>query len=133
MQITTIKYEKLFSLGNYEHEKIGVEITLGEGDEPVNVHMEAVKYVEHAHRFQKEYPGYERAKQIAADPQAHTGYQVQRAAESVRTFEATYARFLTAMGEPLLHLKRADTADYATVKAASVYEPDDHDDGDKPF
>ena len=37
MQITTIRYEQTFNTGNYENQKIAVEATLAEGDDPAQV------------------------------------------------------------------------------------------------
>lgn len=46
MKITVVKYEKLHNLGNYENEKVGVEITVGDDDHPGDVLLEARKFVD---------------------------------------------------------------------------------------
>lgn len=95
MNIKQISYHKVFNLGNYSNEKIGVEIEINEGDDPITAHAEAVKYVERAHEFQKQYPNYERAKTIAANPDNYTGYQVKEAKTAVELFETNFAEHLT--------------------------------------
>ncbi|WP_420147059.1 hypothetical protein [Spirosoma sp.] len=113
MKIQTITYHKVFNLGNYQNEKIGIEIALEAGDDPVKCHMEAVKYVEHAHKFQTEYPKYERAKQMAADPMNHRGYEVEQAKQMVAVFEETYKQFLNAYGEPMIAIpETTDNSEY---------------------
>ncbi len=49
MKIEKISYQKLFPLGAFINEKIGVEMQLDEGDNPVQVLNEAKKLVEKYH------------------------------------------------------------------------------------
>ncbi len=95
MQFKTISYSKVFNLGDYQNHKIGVEVEVNEGDDPIMCHMEAVRYVENAHRYQKDFPQYERAKEIAASPQDYTGRQVLAANEAINQFETRYKDFLS--------------------------------------
>jgi len=46
MEFTAITYSKVFSLGNYENEKIGVEVKLTSEDNPVLAMKEAKQFVE---------------------------------------------------------------------------------------
>lgn len=94
MQYKTISYHKVFNLGNYSNEKIGVEIEVGEGENPVECHAEAVRYVERAHKFQKEFPTYEKAKRILADPDNYTGIEVKQAKQAVEVFENNFSEQL---------------------------------------
>lgn len=96
MKIKTITYHKVFNLGNYNNEKIGCELELSETDDPVKCHMEAVQYVEHAHKFQTELPKYFRCKEIVRDPRRYTGYDVETSAEYITHFELQYSKFLSA-------------------------------------
>jgi len=99
MTIKNVTYHKVFSLGNYENEKIGIEIEVGEGENPVDVLFEAKKYVEKSHLFNQELPKYKRAKDIAADPENYTGHQVKDAQTAVEDFEHNYADYLQRVGD----------------------------------
>jgi len=46
MKVTKIKYEKLVNLGNYEHEKMGIEIELDEKDSPHKAIKRAKAFLE---------------------------------------------------------------------------------------
>lgn len=96
MKIHTIQYHKVFNLGNYQNEKIGVEITIEAGDDPVKCHMEAVEYVEKAHKFQKMMPDYRRAHEIVNDPMNYTGRNVEDAKKAIQTFEENFPEFIEA-------------------------------------
>lgn len=105
MKFKTISYHKVFNLGNYSNEKIGVEIEVGEDENPVECHAEAVKYVERAHKFQQEYPTYEQAKKIVANPDNYTGIQVKQAQQAIEVFENNYSEQLKSFfpnHQPLL-------------------------------
>lgn len=118
MQITTIKYEKLFSLGNHEDEKMGVEITLSEGEEPVNAHMKTVKYVEHGHCFQKEYSTYQQAKEMAESPMNYTSHQVQQARQTGLMVCAASLYTLALVGLNAFPLRRASCRREAASRGA---------------
>lgn len=46
MRVTTIHYERTFNLGNYESQKLGVTVELGEGDNPLEALTRAKNFVE---------------------------------------------------------------------------------------
>lgn len=96
MIIDRIQYHMVFNLGDYQNEKIGIEIAIEKGDDPVNAHMEAVQYVEKAHKFQRMMPEYRRAQEIVNSPMNHTGYQVEEAKEAIEKFEKTFPDFIEA-------------------------------------
>lgn len=96
MKIESINYHKVFNLGNYQNEKIGVSIAINEGDDPVTCHFKAVQFVEKAHAFQHAQGDYLRAKEIAATPMKYTGYDVERAQTCISDFETNFAEHLTA-------------------------------------
>ncbi len=50
MQIERVNYQKTYNLGNYESERIGVDINLMAGDDPVKALDEAKKLVEQYHK-----------------------------------------------------------------------------------
>ena len=54
MKPTEINYSKVFSLGNYENEKIGVVIKLEENNDPEKAIQKAKLIVENAHERSKE-------------------------------------------------------------------------------
>lgn len=94
MKITEISYEKVFNLGNYSNEKIGVRVQLAEGESPLDAFAEAKKQVEKSHLFFQSLPAYERAKKTAADPNNNTGYQVAEARAVIETFETNFADYI---------------------------------------
>jgi thioredoxin-like negative regulator of GroEL len=69
MKCTRIYYEKCFNLGNYQNEKIGVEIELAE-DESATKALEAAKKFVESHN-PKASMKLEEAKRIVASPNAN--------------------------------------------------------------
>lgn len=43
MNVKNVIYQKVFSLGNYENEKIGIEIEVSENENPIDALFEAKK------------------------------------------------------------------------------------------
>lgn len=95
MKVKNVVYNKVFSLGNYENEKIGVEIEVGEGENPVEALFEAKKYVERSHLFNKQYRDYEEAQRIIKDEANFTGNQRKQANTFVEDFESNFNDFLS--------------------------------------
>ena len=50
MKTKIVSYSKVFSLGNYENEKIGVEIEIQDGDDVQKAIQEARNFVEFNHK-----------------------------------------------------------------------------------
>lgn len=96
MKIKTINYHKVFNLGNYQNEKIGVEIALEENEDPIQAHMEAVKFVERANKFQSLVPKYMKAKEVVQDTLRYTGYQVEEAKGVIADFETNFKDYIAA-------------------------------------
>lgn len=94
MKPKTITYSKVFSLGNYENEKIGIEIELGENENPIDALFEAKKYVEKSHLFNQRYHEYERAKLIVKDEDNFTGKQRKQAETFIEDFEHNFNDFI---------------------------------------
>lgn len=95
MNVKNVIYQKVFSLGNYENEKIGIEIELSENENPIDALFEAKKYVEKAHLFNKRYYEYERAKSIVKDDDNYTGKQRKQAEEFISDFEFNFNDFIS--------------------------------------
>lgn len=101
MQIEKISYHKVFNLGNYSNEKIGVDIVLAPGEDPLDAFAEAKKQVEKGHRFFQDLPNYEEAKRIVSRPDDYTGRSVKVAQETITAFEANYPDYLTKFTMPI--------------------------------
>lgn len=97
MNIKQVEYSKVFNLGNYSNEKIGVVIDITENDNVVDVIAEAKKQVEEAHGFFREYPQYEHAQHIVKNVDDYTGRQVSDAQAGIEKFEKKYKDYLTRM------------------------------------
>lgn len=82
MKATKIYYEKLFNLGNYENEKIGIEVQLEDGDVAEEALEKAKSAVE---RMQ----GGERARllNIVTNPVSHSAYAYIKAKEELEKLE----------------------------------------------
>lgn len=94
MKITTVSYHKVFNLGNYSNEKIGIDITLGDGDNPLDAFAEAKKQVEKSHQFFQDLPKYETAKKVKQNPDDNTGRDVKVADEIITAFENNYPDYI---------------------------------------
>lgn len=94
MKITTVSYHKVFNLGNYSNEKIGIDISLADGENPLDAFAEAKKQVEKSHQFFQDLPKYEQAKKIISNSLDFTGRDVSTAYEIITAFEANYPDFL---------------------------------------
>lgn len=81
MIVKTISYSKVFSLGNYENEKIGTEIEIQEGDEVQKVIQHARDFVEFNHKLNGFVTEKEQCERVISDPDNFTGHQVNRAKE----------------------------------------------------
>lgn len=95
MEIQTIEYHKVFNLGNYSNEKIGVTIAIAPGENPIDAFAEAKRTVEKSHLFFQQLPDYEKAQQVVADPKNYTGYQVERSEQAIKAFEANFPDYIS--------------------------------------
>lgn len=96
MQVQTIEYHKVYNLGNYSNEKIGVTISLQPGENPVDAFAEAKKIVEKSHKFFQDGPSYEKAKTVIANPDDYTGRDIKQAAEIIAAFENNYPDYIAS-------------------------------------
>ncbi len=83
MEILSVTYSKVFNLGNFENEKIGVEIVMGEGDNLNDIMERARKYVHHQHELQNSLATISNLEQIINFPDDYTGNQVTRAKATI--------------------------------------------------
>lgn len=85
MKIKSIQYSRVFSLGNFENEKIGAEVEVGEFDDPIEAFKEAKKFVELSSQTVTD--KLEQAKKIVQNPDEYTGAAVKKAKEFLNQFE----------------------------------------------
>lgn len=81
MRTSSIHYSKVFSLGNYENEKIGVDIEVQEGDDIQKVIQQARQFVEFNHKVNGLNTELEQCDRVISDPDNFTGTEVKRAME----------------------------------------------------
>ena len=77
MKCTRIYYEKCFNLGNYQNEKVGVEVELAEDETATQAIDAAKKFVEQNNP--KNSSKLEEAKRIVAYPNSHSYSEVVNA------------------------------------------------------
>lgn len=75
MNVKVVRYERLFSLGNYEHEKIGVELELAENEVVSDVFDRARAFVEGQNRKRRNAEWIRCKKQDLKDYQARIADQ----------------------------------------------------------
>lgn len=102
IKITKMGYSRVFSLGNYENEKISVDADIPEGMDTTEVYIELKKVVENAHNLRSEYRDYLQAKTIAKNPDAYRGTDVKTAKETIEKFEGKYPNLLNMKTMALL-------------------------------
>lgn len=89
MKAITIHYEKCFALGNYEHEKIGIELEVEQGERAEAVLKAAKRFVHETFEKIKQ----SREKLISdlnykvSHPEDYTGREVSAAQEQLNLLE----------------------------------------------
>jgi hypothetical protein len=94
MKVTKISYGRVFSLGNYENEKIAIEAEVHEDEDLMRAYVDLKKTVEHAHEFRDDLRKFDEAKRIISNPDAHTGHAVKRADEFMNEFKDKYPNLI---------------------------------------
>jgi hypothetical protein len=79
VKVVSVKYEKLVNLGNYEHQSIGVEVALEDGEFPHDAVARAKKFVEAELKPRPTENEWASAKRILDDPDIYTGNAVKQA------------------------------------------------------
>lgn len=87
MKTKLITYSKVFSLGNYENEKIGVEIELQENDDVQKAIQNARAFVEFNHKINGFTSELEQCNHIIRNADDYTGTQVKRAKERIQELQ----------------------------------------------
>ena len=87
MQVKNVIYNKVFSLGNYENEKIGVEIEVSPEDDIQQAMQKARQFVEFNHKVNGYINEIDQCIHIIENPDDFTGLQVKRAIEKKRSLE----------------------------------------------
>lgn len=83
MKTSSIHYSKVFSLGNYENEKIGVDVEVQEGDNIQVAIQHARDFVEFNHKLNGFNNELSQCEHIVSNPDDFTGLQVKRATERI--------------------------------------------------
>lgn len=80
MKARLIRYEKCFNLGNFQNEKVGIEIEVEEGEKAEDVLAKAKAFVERSNpEILRSLLEYERAKTIAENPNRYLYEEVMHA------------------------------------------------------
>jgi len=79
MKVKTVSYSKVFSLGNYENEKLGVEFEISEGDDVQHAMQKAREFVEFNHKLNGFVNEQAECEHVVSNPDDFTGTQVKRA------------------------------------------------------
>lgn len=79
MKVKTVNYSKVFSLGNYENEKLGVEFDIAEGDDVQKAMQKAREFVEFNHKLNGIVNEQSQCEHVVSNPDDFTGTQVKRA------------------------------------------------------
>ena len=88
MRPTLVRYEKLKNLGNYENEKVGVEVQVDDGESPKEAVERARKFVEKQLKGKDDNYEIEQARRVVASPDDYTGRRVKEAEELLARYEA---------------------------------------------
>lgn len=83
MKVKTVSYSKVFSLGNYENEKLGVEIEISDGDDVQSAMQKARNFVEFNHQVNGLVTEQQQCEHIMNNADDFTGNQVKKAKERV--------------------------------------------------
>lgn len=87
MKAKKIIYEKLFNLGNYTHEKIGIELEIEDGEKASEVLEKAKQFVNGLDPKKMRHEAYLAAKAISENPDNHSYGNVIKANAIVREYE----------------------------------------------
>lgn len=79
MKVKTVSYSKVFSLGNYENEKLGVEFEMSEEDDVQKAMQKAREFVEFNHKLNGIVKEQDQCSHVVSNPDDFTGAQVRRA------------------------------------------------------
>ena len=87
MKVSKIYYKRLFNLGNYQNEEIGVEIKLDKGDTANEAFEAAKSYVMRRNSSSELEQSYKSALKVLSDKENHTYKEVKDAEKIVDEYE----------------------------------------------
>lgn len=79
MKVTSITYEKMVNTGNFEHASASITVELEDGETPGAALNRAKRFVTDALKQKPTDADWASAKNILANPDNYTGYQVKEA------------------------------------------------------
>lgn len=90
MKAVTVGYERLYSLGNYEHAKFSVELTVDEGEKAADVMEQAKRFVRqmNTEAMDAQKRKVERARAILQNRHFQIVSEVEEAERTVAAYEA---------------------------------------------
>ena len=91
MKTKLITYSKLFSLGNFQNEKIEVTAELEPGETAQDAVEKLRDFVLHNHQLSKSKEQYLHCHNIIADTENNTGREINQAREFIRQYEKMQA------------------------------------------
>lgn len=77
-----------------------MDISIAEGEDPLEAFAEAKKLVEKSHKFFQDLPTYENAKKVKTNPDDYTGREIKSANQVIEVFEANYPDYLNKFNMP---------------------------------
>lgn len=87
MKATKIYYKKLFNLGNYQHEEIGIELEIEPGEKAEDVFNKAKLFIDSKSMSNEFISEYKRYKNIIDNPDDFTGKEVKRAEDFMSRYD----------------------------------------------
>jgi hypothetical protein len=94
MRIASITYSRVFSLGDFQNEKIGCEVELLEGEEPQKAFEEAKKFVEYS--SQTFHDKIKRCQEIIANADNYMVKEVKLATEFLDRVNLDFSKQLNS-------------------------------------
>ena len=90
MKATKIYYKKLFSLGNYQNEEIGIEIEIEQGEKAADVLQKAKMFVNNLNPIGQAKINYEKSLAILKDKDVYQYKLVREAEEFVAKYNSEH-------------------------------------------
>jgi hypothetical protein len=90
MKLTKMGYSRVFSLGNYENEKISVECEFEENSNPTDIYLELKQVIDNAHNLRGDLRKFTEAKKIVSNQDLYRIGQVKEAKEYIIEFQDKY-------------------------------------------
>jgi hypothetical protein len=100
MKTKSITYSKVFSLGNYENEKIGVEIEIQDGDDVQKAIQDARQFVEFNHKLNGFNSELAQCEHVIKNPDDFTGMQVKRAQDRMSQIQDAINNGVRLLSQP---------------------------------